>query len=122
MQKSMKNLVNDLLRNDEERSWVIDREYLLKVINRRAQVPEQLKLNNKDKLYEYIDRFTNEGDAKKVNYREMLEDVQTYDIYADASIKSAATMRSGLTDAVGYVEPKSIFDDDYIVLDSKKVP
>ena len=57
-----------------------------------------------------------------MNYRELLEDVQTYDIYANASVKSAATVRSGLTDAVGYVEPKSIFDDNYIILDSKKVP
>jgi hypothetical protein len=31
-------------------------------------------------------------------------------------------MRSGFTDAVDYQEPKNIFDDDYIVLDSKKVP
>jgi hypothetical protein len=31
-------------------------------------------------------------------------------------------MRSGMTDAQDYREPRTIFDDDYIVLDSKKVP
>ena len=36
--------------------------------------------------------------------------------------RSNASMRSGLTDAVDYQEPKTIFDEDYIVLDSKKVP
>jgi hypothetical protein len=34
---------------------------------------------------------------------------------------SAHTMRSGMTDALDYKEPKSIFEDDYIVLDQKKV-
>ena len=36
--------------------------------------------------------------------------------------RSGASARSGLTDAVDYHEPKSIFDDDYVVLDQKKVP
>lgn len=31
-------------------------------------------------------------------------------------------MRSGLSDAVDYYEPKSIFNDDYVVLDQTKVP
>jgi hypothetical protein len=31
-------------------------------------------------------------------------------------------MRSGMTDAQDYREPRTIFDDDYIVLDQKKVP
>jgi len=35
---------------------------------------------------------------------------------------SSASMRSGMTDAQDYREPRSIFDDDYIVLDQKKVP
>ena len=36
--------------------------------------------------------------------------------------KSAASKVSGLTDLVDMKEPHCIFDDDYIVLDSKKVP
>jgi len=35
---------------------------------------------------------------------------------------SSGSMRSGMTDAQDYREPRSIFDDDYIVLDQKKVP
>ena len=37
-------------------------------------------------------------------------------------VRSAASVKSGLTDAIAYNEPKSIFDDDYVVLDQKKVP
>lgn len=35
---------------------------------------------------------------------------------------SQHTQKSGLTDAIAFVEPKTIFEDDYVVLDSKKVP
>ena len=35
---------------------------------------------------------------------------------------SNASVRSGLSDAVAWQEPKSIFDDEYVVLDLKKVP
>ena len=31
-------------------------------------------------------------------------------------------MKSGLTDAIDFREPRSIFDDDYVILDQKKVP
>ena len=37
-------------------------------------------------------------------------------------VRSAASVKSGLTDAIAWNEPKSIFDDDYVVLDQKKVP
>lgn len=36
--------------------------------------------------------------------------------------KSNYSVRTGLTDAVDYHPPNSIFDDDYVVLDQKKVP
>jgi len=47
----------------------------------------------------------------------MVEDIQNYDQNIDSKMRSAGTARSGLTDAVDYKEPKTIFDDDYIVLD-----
>ena len=36
--------------------------------------------------------------------------------------RSSYSVKTGLTDAVNYEEPKTIYDDDYIVLDQKKVP
>jgi len=120
MQKSLKNLCNDLLRGDEDKSYLVGHEDLMKIINRRTQMPESLKYGDKSKLVEYVDRFQ-EGD--KINYRNLMEDVQMYDYMADTSqVKSAGTVRSGLTDAIAKPEPKSIFDEDYIVLDQKKVP
>ena len=48
----------------------------------------------------------------------MIEDIQNFDYEVDQSQpRSAATVKSGLTDAVAYPEPKGIFDEDYIVLD-----
>jgi hypothetical protein len=53
-----------------------------------------------------------------VNYKDLIEDIQNFDYMVDQSQPaSAATMKSGLTDAIAYSEPKGIFDDDYIVLD-----
>ena len=45
-----------------------------------------------------------------------------YDDVGSQFPNSSASMRSGMTDAQDYREPRSIFDDDYIVLDQKKVP
>ena len=36
--------------------------------------------------------------------------------------RSNASVKSGLTDAMGWNEPKGVFDDEYVVLDLKKVP
>ena len=35
----------------------------------------------------------------------------------DCAPRSNQTQKSGLTDAISWNEPKTIFDDDYIVLD-----
>jgi capsule polysaccharide export protein KpsE/RkpR len=43
--------------------------------------------------------------------------------YAESEVpRSGASMKSGLTDAIDFREPRSIFDDDYVILDQKKVP
>ena len=53
----------------------------------------------------------------------MVEDIQAFDPMADIDVpRSAASIKSGLTDAIAFKEPKTIFDDDYIVLDHTKVP
>ena len=40
----------------------------------------------------------------------------------DNAPRSNYSVRTGFTDAVDYQPPNTIFDDDYIVLDQKKVP
>jgi len=42
---------------------------------------------------------------------------------ADSQVpRSNASYRSGMTDAIDYQAPKGIFEDEYVVLDQKKVP
>lgn len=61
--------------------------------------------------------------TNKVNYKSLIEDVQTFDFMADAEQpRSTATVKSGLTDVVAMPETKTVYDEEYIVLDSKKVP
>lgn len=40
LQRGIKNVCSDLLRDDEERTFVIDKEALIKVLERRSQAPE----------------------------------------------------------------------------------
>lgn len=71
---------------------------------------------------EYVSRFRVEN-SNKINYKDLIEDVQNFDYMIEQSQpRSAATQKSGLTDAIAHNEPKGIFDDDYIVLDQRKVP
>lgn len=55
----------------------------------------------------------------KIDYKSFVEDINTFDY--DQSVqevpRSHASVKSGITDAIDYREPRSIFDDDYIVLD-----
>ena len=62
------------------------------------------------------------ANSNKVEYRALVEDILSFQLDTSAVPKSSNTVRSGLTDAVAWNEPKSIWDDDYVVLDSKKVP
>ena len=44
----------------------------------------------------------------------MVEDIQVFDYMAAASQpKSNASNKSGLTDAIAWNEPKTIFEDDF---------
>lgn len=39
IQKSLKNVTNDLLRIDDKRSYTVDLNDILKVVNKRVQIP-----------------------------------------------------------------------------------
>lgn len=65
--------------------------------------------------------FLQDG-SNKVEYKSLVDDIMGFEFNEEAQPRSQHTIKSGLTDAVAYNEPKGIFDDDYVVLDSKKVP
>jgi len=95
----------------------------MKIIDRRAQVPEALKHFEKAKLEEYVQKFQEGNDPKKINYFNLIDDIQNYSFTFDGEVpESAHSVMSGLTDIVGKKEQKTIWDADYIVLDQRKVP
>jgi hypothetical protein len=40
LQKGLKNVTNDLLRLDDKRTYTVDLNDMLKVLNRRVQIPQ----------------------------------------------------------------------------------
>ena len=65
------------------------------------------------------------GESGKINYENLIKDIGEFD-YMEAQYgqvpPSNASMRSGVTDAIDFQPPRSIFEDDYVVLDQNKVP
>lgn len=120
LQRGIKNVCNDLLRDDEERTFLADKESLIKVLERRSNAPEQFRDIHRQDLIEYVGKFSQENN--KIEYKNMVEDIMNFEFTEPSQPRSQATVKSGLTDAIAHNEPKSIFEDDYVVLDSRKVP
>lgn len=108
---------------------------MLKVVNKRVQIPkfvttdsEGREMENPNQLIvQYAQKF--QGENGKIDYKGMIDDLMNFDYiksqYEEGGYQVAQShhsQRSGMTDAIDYREPKSIFDEDYIVLDQKKVP
>ena len=81
-----------------------------------------MKFGTQNQLNDYLNQFSVEG-TNKINYKDLIEDVLKFD-YMDSTnqVKSAASTKSGLTDIMDRTLPKTIFEDDYVVLDRGKVP
>ena len=96
---------------------------MFRIIDNRALIPQDLQ-HKKDELYQYVNHFKDEKSGK-INYDGMIQDLNQFDYMAAQHNEKPATgasMKSGVTDALDYAVPKSIFDDDYVVLDQNKVP
>lgn len=88
-------------------------------------IPEKIK-HNQEELRQYLSQFVDQSSGK-VDYRDFIQDVQDFDYrkeqFNDGNpARSGASMRSGITDALDYRESRGIYEDDYVVLDQKKVP
>ena len=77
LQKSLMNVAGDLLQSDLERTDLVNEHELLKIINKRTSVPENIKHIGNNELNNYINEFKGEGN--KVNYRDMIQDLQKFD-------------------------------------------
>jgi|LauGreDrversion4_2_1035121.scaffolds.fasta_scaffold132791_3 Ca2+-binding EF-hand superfamily protein len=58
LQKNLNNIALDLLAVDSDRKYSVDYKDFMKVIDRRAKIPEYLKQENSDLLYEFIGEYT----------------------------------------------------------------
>ena len=67
---------------------------------------------------DYIDKFHKGENSKLIDYKAMVDDVLAYDYLNDDVPESKAMSTvTGLSDLVDAQEPKSIFEENYIVLD-----
>ena len=62
-------------------------------------MPSEYKYVHKDSLANYVENFRN---GNKINYKDLVEDIQAFDYQADRSAASGHSMKSGLTDAVAH--------------------
>ena len=96
---------------------------MFRIIDNRALIPGDLQ-HKKEELHQYVNHFKDEKSGK-INYEGLVQDLNQFD-YMTAQHGdqpgTGASMRSGVTDALDYQVPRSIFDDDYVVLDQNKVP
>lgn len=120
MKKSMNNLATDLLRNDFDKTYRVDYNLLMRMIEKKIPVPESLR-HQKEDLEKYVKHFFDRNTGK-IDYKGMVLDVNAFDYKRamagdGANPKSAASTTSIATESVDYSPPKGMFDDDYIVLD-----
>jgi hypothetical protein len=85
LQKNLNNIAQDCLAADFEREYSIDHKDFMKVIDRRAKIPEYLKQQNGDLLHEFIGEYT-DGDSGKVDYRGLIEELRYFN-YEEANSK-----------------------------------
>jgi len=123
LQKNLNNIAMDLLTVDADRKYFVEYKDLMKVIDRRAKIPEYLKNESGDMLHEVLGNYTDPNNGR-VDYRSLVEDLREFN-FEQASSKDMSDAKLASLSKTPGQEPrkrKTIFEDDYIVLDSQKVP
>jgi hypothetical protein len=118
----------DLLAVDSDRKYYVEYKDLMKVIDRRAKIPEYLKHESGDLLHEFMGQYVDHNNGH-VDYRSLVEDIREFN-YEQANQKGTAggdlqeTRIAAFSKTPGNEtrKRKTIFEDNYIVLDSQKVP
>lgn len=67
----------DLLTVDSDRKYYVEYKDLLKVIDRRAKIPEYLKNENGELLHELLGDYTDHNNGH-VDYRTLVEDIRDF--------------------------------------------
>ena len=117
-----------MLTVDSARDYAVDVKDFMRVVERRAKIPQYLKEGeNTECLQDFIAGYM-DSQTGKVDYRGVVEELRYFN-YEEAvnnkngPIEIAESTKYGFSKTPG--EPrkrKTIFEDEYIVLDSQKVP
>lgn len=110
--------------SDQDKSFTVDPALMMKVIDKRIEVPHQLR-DHTDMLYDYLGEFRDEATGK-VHYRAMANDLQSFNFDNETNLgllpRSALSISSGKYSIAG-VEPKrNIFNSEYTVGDTTRIP
>lgn len=128
LQKNLNNIAMDLLTVDSDRKYYVEYKDLMKVIERRGKIPEYLKHESGDLLHEVVGPYTDHNNGH-VDYRSLIEDIREFN-YETANQKggTGGDLQESRVAAFSKTpgnetrKRKTIFEDDYIVLDSQKIP
>lgn len=128
LQKNLNNIAMDLLTVDSDRKYYVEYKDLMKVLDRRAKIPEYLKNESGDLLHELLGNYAN-PDNGRVDYRLLVEDIREFNYEAanqkggsSSNLQESKVAAFSRTPGNETRKRKTIFEDDYIVLDSQKVP
>ncbi len=109
---------------DKDKTFKVDARDFYKVMDRRLKIPNYLK-EHEDQLLTFAQEYQDEDG--RINYKHMIEHLKTFD-YDQATnerarVSSKRSTSSFHSDMMPHMnKAKTIFDDDYIVLDAQKVP
>lgn len=118
LQKNLNNIAMDLLAVDTGREYAVDIKDFMKVIERRAKIPEYLKQNNSDLLHDFIGSYTDQ-DSGKVDYRSLIDELRDFNYeVANAKKEGLENTNKAFKTSHQSAPRKTIYEDEYIVLDS----
>ena len=71
IQRNLQNIASDLLTVDEDRTYKVEPQELLRILKYRTRLPEYMKNDDTD-MQDFVNQHTEEG---TVNYKYLLEDL-----------------------------------------------
>jgi hypothetical protein len=97
---------------------------MMKVIDKRIEVPHQLR-DHRDMLFDYLGEFRDDQTGR-VHYRALANDLQSFNFDKETNLgvlpKSALSISSGKYSIAGVEPKKNIFNSEYTVGDTTRIP
>ena len=124
IQRNLPNITKDLLVVDTEKTYSVEPKEMMKVLERRMHTTTAMQ-QNKEELHEYLMQF-HDDKTGKISYTDMALDLRNFNYDKETNLgimpKSQRSISSGRYSYFGNVAQKNVFNDDFTVLDSQKIP